>query len=447
MKRAALLALLTLAIGAHGASAAAPKPGTFAGTLGIAVPKGAEAEVRAISRADGTVTRTKATGRSGAFSLSLPAGQYLVVGDVLPQPGKGAKITTQTVGVSLKAGQKRTKASIKRKKKKAKKRKRAGAAFVQEKGEVTPGQIAVEIPEMSGATGEYRFMNRGIPELLIGDVLNGSAGEECDVHVLEVLRRDEIIKELEFEQSEYVDPATRVVRNFILGDVEIRGTLKNGPNDATLGYDIRIVDKRSGEEFSRLTGSIDGDNFFDSEEDMGKRVSDELCKLTDTYEVTLNVTGAANFATHSAGGTMTSKLIVKRGSKKSPIYRGSGTLGWAGTSYASKIPPCSYIDQLEPTVPWDVTITNLGNGDMLVEWQPQGADNATASVSCPTDDGPPAIVPGQPGPSLIQTMPMQFQLPVAGGVQELSGGFSDGGDGWTNTGTVTVRPKGVAKIG
>ena len=98
------------------------------------------------------------------------------------------------------------------------------------------------------------------------------------------------------------------------------------------------------------------------------------------------------------------------------------------------------------TVPWNVTLTNLGNGDMLVEWGVAGNDMATASITCPGDPPSPAI-PGQPGPSLLQTAPTQFQLPVAGGVQPLSGGFTDGGDGWVNTGTITVRPAGVARIG
>ena len=73
----AVLSLLALAPAAH---AATPKKGRFAGKLGVKVPKGAEANVRAISRADGTVAAMRTVKRSGAFSLTLPAGAYVIVG-------------------------------------------------------------------------------------------------------------------------------------------------------------------------------------------------------------------------------------------------------------------------------------------------------------------------------------------------------------------------------
>ena len=449
MKRTLGLLVVALTVAAPAAAGAPPKPGTFAGTLGISVPKGGQGEVRAISRADGRVVKTKTLGRTGAFSLTLPAGGYLVVGSVIPPKGK---LLAQTqVAVSLKAGQKRTKTSLKARKKKrpkAKKRESARASFVQELGQVTPGSVAVEIPSFTGATGELSVMNKGMAHMLITDMFGaGGAADECDVAVLEVEHRDDILKELELQKSPYFDQSTRVERNFIKGDVEVRGTLKNGAGGKTLEYDVQLIDKQSGNEVGRLKGTMDASDVFAGEQELAKKLNEELCKLSDVYEVTLNVTGAANFATHSAGGTLNAVVQAKRATKKSPIWRGSGSLGWAGTSYASKT-DCTYIDPLEPTAPWAVTITNLGNGEMLVEWTPESGDAGTASARCPqSPPRPPAIVPGQPGPSLIQTTPNKFQLPVAGGVQTLSGGFSDGGDGWFNSGTITVRPKGVAKMG
>ncbi len=375
MKPVAILALATAVFGATSAQAAT-KPGTFAGTLGISVPKGGQGEVRAISRADGRVVKTKTLGRTGAFSLTLPAGGYLVVGSVIPPKGK---LLAQTqVAVSLKAGQKRTKTSLKARKKKkpkAKKRKSARASFVQELGQVTPGRVAVEIPSFTGATGELSVMNKGMAHMLITDMFGaGGAADECDVAVLEVEHRDDILKELELQKSPYFDQSTRVERNFIKGDVEVRGTLKNGAGGKTLEYDVQLIDKQSGNEVGRLKGTMDASDVFAGEQELAKKLNEELCKLSDVYEVTLNVTGAANFATHSAGGTLNAVVQAKRATKKSPIWRGSGSLGWTGTSFSTKISECSYINPVEPTIPWNVTITNLGNGDMLVEWQPDGSD-------------------------------------------------------------------------
>jgi len=40
---------------------------------------------------------------------------------------------------------------------------------------------------------------------------------------------------------------------------------------------------------------------------------------------------------------------------------------------------------------------------------------------------------------------MSFTVPYAGGTQAITGGLSDGGDGFFNTGSMTVKPSGVAR--
>ncbi len=48
-----LVALATAALVAPASSVAAPRPGVFSGSLGVKVPKGGHATVRAIDGADG----------------------------------------------------------------------------------------------------------------------------------------------------------------------------------------------------------------------------------------------------------------------------------------------------------------------------------------------------------------------------------------------------------
>ena len=105
---------------------------------------------------------------------------------------------------------------------------------------------------------------------------------------------------------------------------------------------------------------------------------------------------------------------------------------WTNLVFTSRT-DCAYVS---PVTAGDmrVDITRVGDDRIRVRLIPSGGGSSTASVVCP--DAPP--IPGQPGPALIGTEPRDFELPLAGGTQPFSGGFKDGGDGWTNTGSITV---------
>ena len=453
MQRGAAAGVLVaaLAVGAPGAGAAAP--GTFAGTLGAPLPKGAQAEVRAISRADARIAATQTVGRSGRFSLKLPAGAYVITGVVVPAKGRTPTLTSTRIGVSLKAGQRRTKTSLKAKLRKRRGKRSAGAraAYVQERGQVTPGSVAVEIPPFTGATGDLSVMNRGMANMLITDVVNG-AGDDCGATVIEVDRIGDILKELEFQNSPYVDPSTRVQRNFIKGDVQVKGSLTSRraplPAGPQLDYDVRLIDKKSGNEIGRIKGSMSASDVFAGEQELAKKLNEELCKLSDVYEVRLDVVNSSTFATHVAGGRLSSVLSARRSDKKARVWRDQGTLQWQDLSFTSKT-PCSYIDPTAPVIPWAVTLTDQGGGQLKVDWEPTGSDMATASVKCPGPPGqpPPPPIPGQPGAALTSAGPYSFNVPYAGGTQKIEGGVTLGGDGWTNNGTMIVTPAGVARMG
>ncbi len=450
LPRSAVIVALVAAVAIGAPAAGAATSGTFAGSLGVTIPKGSQAEVRAISRADGRIAATQTVGRSGRFSLKLPAGSYVVSGLVVPAKGSAATLRRTRIGVSLKAGQRRTRAKLRTKlRKRPAKRSGAGAraSFVQEKGQVTPGSVAVEIPPFTGATGELSVMNRGIANMLITDVVNG-AGKDCDAAVIEVEHRDDILKELEFQKSPYVDPSTRVERNFVVGDVEVKGglTTRRAPLPAgpQLDYDVRIIDKRTGKEIGRVQGSMSGRDVFAGEQALAKKLNEELCKLSDVYEVRLDVVNSSAFATHVAGGRLASVLSARRSGKKARVWRGQGTFQWQDLTFTSKT-DCSYLAPTAPVVPWSVTLTDQGGEKLKVDWAPAGSDLATASVQCPGDPTPPPI-PGQAGPALTTAGPFSFTVPYAGGTQKIEGGFTDGSDGWTNNGTMIITPAGVARM-
>jgi hypothetical protein len=417
------------------------KPGTFAGSLGVKVQKGAQAEIRAVKRTTGAVALARPVGRSGRFSLSLAPGQYLVVGTVVTQSGK---LVQKRIGVSLKSGQKRKGSSLKaRKKKKKRKRKRprSNAAFVQERGQVTPGRIAVEIPDVTGSVGDpdWDVFKRGINDLMMNDVLN--ARDDCGTTLIEVDRRADLIKELEFQQSPYVDPSTRVRRNLIIGDVEIRGTIASAGGDRAK-VTMRTFDKRSGRSLGSREIVLDKDNVFDQLETLAKRLADDLCKLSDVYRVTLDVAGEGRFATHTSRGAVQQVLLARRNGPGQKVWTDTGPLQWTGVTFASTT-ECTYVAPVIPAISWSVTIRDAGHGRLQVTWTRSGNDSTTASVDCPGDPFDPPPIPGQPGVALINTGPGSFQVPYAGGTQPLSGVVADGGDGFFNTGSITVRPAGV----
>ena len=420
---------------------AAAKRGTFAGSLGIKVPKGANAEVRAVDRATGIVGAARPVGRKGRFTLSLAPGTYLVVGTVVTRRGRLAQ---RRIGVSLRSGQKRRRTSLTAPKRK-RRRGRARPSFVQERGDVTPGRIAVEIPNVTGSTGDpdWDAFKGGINDVMMGDVLN--ARDDCGTAILEVDRRADLIKELEFQQSPYVDPSTRRRRNLILGDVELRGSISRAPGGKAK-VAMTIVDKRTGKALGGRETTLARGGWPDQLETLAKQLAGDLCKLSDVFEVTLDVNGEGRFATHSGTGAIHTTLRARRNEPGREVWRATGALQWAGVSFATKVDECPFIDYVSPTINWSVTIIDAGDGQLQVTWTRDGNDAATASVDCrpggPGEPDPPPI-PGMPGVALLTTGPEAFHVPYAGGVQALSGGFASGGDGFFDSGSITVTPAGI----
>lgn len=434
----ALLALVGILLSVPSPAPAA-RNGSFAGTLGVKVPEGAQASVRAISSANGVVAGRATVGRTGRFNLSLPSGRYLVVGSVVAESGK---VTTKRVGLTLKPGQRRRGAKLTARRTP---RRRARSAFVQERGQATPGQIAVAVHRFTGATGDRELdtLARGIADLVIVDVLNGV--QRCGgVVLVERIRLADVLRELEFQQSPYVDPSTRVTRNMIREDVEVRGTLGKGADGRPV-MTMRTTEVATGRVLQTYEMAV-GDDPFAVEETLARRLSDDLCKLSDTYEVTLDVAGAGRFATHEGTGTIQLVLRARRTDRAARVWTAEGPLQWTGVSFTSKTPPCVMVDPIVPTVAWNVRLEDAGDGQLEVTWGWSGNDGPTASIDCPPggpDDPDPPPQPGLPGPALLGSGPTTFTIPYAGAATPVGGGISDQGDGWFNTGTLTIRPKGV----
>lgn len=437
--RAALAVLLVL-LAAPAAAQAAARPGVFAGTLGMKIPAGGHATIRATEAGGGAVAAAKDVGRSGAFSLRLPPGAYVVRGVVVPRRGRP---TTKAIAVSLKPGQQRRRSTLTARKRTRSKTSsaRARAAYVTERGNVALGTVAVGIHQFSGPSGgELGAFARGFHDLLISDVFE-RAGARCKgrVALREVARIADVLREFELAKSPYADRSTFPKRNFIVVDVAVRGQIVQLPGGAAKVV-VTITDDRTGASLGEIDAPL-GTNVLAGEERVADQLVDKLCKLSETFKVTLDVSGTGRFATHDAAGTMHSVLLARR---TGDAWIADGPLQWQNVIFTSKL-DCPYVDVVVPVIGWSVRITDSGGG-LVLSWSRSGNDTATASVDCPGDPDPPPI-PGQAGTALVSTGPATFSLPYSGGALPITGVVEDDGDGFFNSGTITVQPAGISAPG
>jgi hypothetical protein len=417
------------------AAGASAKRGTFSGTLGVTVGKGSVGAVRAVSLADLTVVAGKDVSRSGAFSLSLPAGSYLVVGTVT---GTRAKPVRKQLGLSLKAGQKRLKAKLTAKPKP--RSKKGKASYWTQSGGSAPGRTAVGVNAFDGpSSGDLQNLARGAADLVIVDLVNGlpkvCASSGGDVVVREV--DPERVKALEAEQelgrSPYADKSTFPPPNVIVPDVLVNGTVdRDGNVTAT------INDARTGEVIDQVTQEL-GSDAFDGLEQLAGKLAEKLCSLTDAYELRLDVNGSGEFGTHSATGKLSTTLIARGANGH---WEGAAPLQWTDIAFASHT-KCQLLNPMSIGTDWKATVTQSAPDQITVSWSLVGSDIATGTIDCPPSGGgsydPPPIA-GVPATSLINAGPASFTLPLSGGSQTISGGVTSGAGGFSNDGTLVVRP-------
>lgn len=437
---AALLTGTTLVAPALAAAA----NGSVSGSLSTKPPKQAEASVLATSLADGAVVSAGPISAGGTFKVSLPAGAYAVSTVVVPAPGAGPT-SAGRFPVSLKAGQKRTKIKVATKKARTKKGKTAAVAsrsYVQEKGQVTPGVPAFSVEDFTGAppTGDWQFMNQGLTDLLVTDLVGKTP---CKTAVVANKRDRKLLEhELELQKSKYFDPKFRSKRNFIISDLTVSGTISVAADGQSAQVNVTITDARTGQLVDSIPATLPFEGFFEAEERLAKTVGERVCRRPAAYELTLAVSGQGKFATHTATGTINTTLTALRsgGAPGEPpsAWSGVGPLAWEGVS-ASSNTSCSYAADPNSST-WNASLGVVGDSQVKVDWSFASAAMATLTITCPSPSGPPAVIPGQPGPALIGIAPVSATLPLAGGTIPLSGGFTEGTDGWTNTGQLVVKP-------
>lgn len=167
-----------------------------------------------------------------------------------------------------------------------------------------------------------------------------------------------------------------------------------------------------------------------------KTVSGDLTEALGPYTVTLTDTETGTFATHDTSSKLSGTLAPAEVGGSQPLrWVASGPVTWSDHSATSKMEDCTYGDP-QAGGSWTATITEAGDDRIRVQLDFTADARVLWTVTCPG----PAVIGGQPGATPIGLAPRDFELPAGGGTQALGGGFTQGGDGWTTNGTLTVTP-------
>ncbi len=235
-------------------------------------------------------------------------------------------------------------------------------------------------------------------------------------------------------------------RTRVVGTGTMTGTLDPATGKVT-GATVTTTARATGFDTAQAAANADARALMERllNEEVGRllddvRTAEKDC--TGPFQVTLAAKTDAQFATHSASGSLNATLLATKNAAGQ--FTGSVPIAYEGVTFASTI-GCAYHTILSPAATFDATITIGTDGFLTVKWNvgdgSAGSMATSATVQCPPvfPDPPPPPVPGQPGPQMILPAPIEFGLVGSGGERAIGGGFQDGGSGWTHTGTITVK--------
>ena len=153
---------------------------------------------------------------------------------------------------------------------------------------------------------------------------------------------------------------------------------------------MRIVDSATGKTLGTRETTLGREDWARPLEVIATKISDDICKLSDVYEVTLDVSGEGRFATHSGTGAIHQTLRARRNDPTETVCGPAARCNGAPSRSPRTSRECRMIDYIIPSVTWSVTITAAGSDQLQVTWAPGGNDSTTASVDChPTGPGEP----------------------------------------------------------
>jgi hypothetical protein len=286
-----------------GVTASAARPAIVSGKLKSAaakLPKSAKngsAQVMAMNVDTAAYGDADNVGRNGGYSLRLPPGKWALRTSTV---GPGRRYSSfLSAAIVTKSGQKRTLPLTLRKFKKPRRRRGRhrrhrhprGRPPSSRKSNINPRDgrpyrgvaYAFRYFEDTSSDPEIGLLGRGMPDMLLTDVL---ASDACPFTIVDWERRYEVMQELELQQTEWFDPATRIEPGHLIDpEVFIRGRIEDRPGSpprhATL---VWLEDAKTGARISDDVSVVAfNDAVFAAEQRLAKLViRDLICTRAQT---------------------------------------------------------------------------------------------------------------------------------------------------------------------
>jgi hypothetical protein len=328
-----------LCVASVSAAAQVHVSGALSGTKLPAGGAGA-AVVQAMNLADGSIAAAQVLDPSGRFSLKLRPGPYaLLAGSVFFRSGLP---TLKLVGaVGIRAGRsRRLPLSLKRVRAHD-----AGTGVGTAASAASDPSLSRRVGVMT-FTGAAAFQNAGLADMVVTDLVPLSNGPPCAFSVIEMQHRDDIIKEIKLQQTEFFDPASRIKPGHLLQpNLVVNGSLTASGGGA-VGYVLRVVNARNGRVKGTVVGTISPDEWLTASSDIARRLADIICQPDDDYFRIVGYTRTERSTSDYGEHTITDSL--------------SG-----GTGPVTKVAECTDPIGCAADFQVDATVTTTANGHVF----------------------------------------------------------------------------------
>jgi hypothetical protein len=263
----------------------------------------------ALRLTDGVVVAGTYARPDGRFSLSAPPGPYAILAAVVPRRGKGRPLERTAALTTARAGRRsKLKATLKKRKRRARHSSTGHAAFVQ-----VDYPVAAFFP-FQAPPGDLKILERGIPDMLVTDIVAGIEREDCNAAVVERMRLAEVIGELRLQQDPRFDPSTRLrTDRLIANNQSITGTI--GVSGGVMTITAVHTNQRTG-RVTTVSQSGPADDVFNIEQALAPKLLQLICPHTPkAYNATFNGewTSTLNHYTVRWSGSARVELVSESG--------------------------------------------------------------------------------------------------------------------------------------
>ena len=189
--------------------------------------------------------------------------------------------------------------------------------------------------------GQQGDMADVMTEAVLVDTLAAMTGATCPIRMIETLRRDDLLKELELQGSPAVDPATAVTPNPLTPNAMVRGRVTEG--GGRMRWAIEVQEVEGGAILATHSGEAALEAWDQASEEIGRALVQQVCTARpakayhfscgggdpieqDVCDVSQTfVLEGAMFGIELSGGPQGSTVIVRAPNIPGVTWSGSGT--------------------------------------------------------------------------------------------------------------------------